>query len=82
MIKYVEWVEPFHYYDGNDTKVPTNKYITRIIRVTTEDAIILQKAKVAFNNKCYGRNFIYESDQKALDDFVIEHWGTIIEEEE
>jgi len=82
MTKYVEWVEPFHYHDENDTAVPANKYVPRVIRITTEDAIVLQKAKVAFNNKCYNKNFAYASDRMALDDFVIEHWGRIIEVQE
>ena len=67
MTKYVEWVEPFW-----------NEYpdVPVILRLTVEDAIIVQKASL---EKSGNKTFKYESDEDALDDFVVIHWGNIVE---
>jgi hypothetical protein len=46
-------------------------------RVLTEDAIRQQK-EVAY----YHNNFVYETDEQALDDFLICNWGWIEEQDD
>jgi hypothetical protein len=78
---YAEWVEPFHYVDPSDPD-NYNKHVAIVKRITKEDAITLQKANVALDNKIKNRNFKYDSDEIAFEDFVITHWATIKEYEE
>jgi len=81
-VKMVEWVEPHYYHDvQNPGKYPDN-YVNRTLRVTAEDAVTLQKAKIALDNVVRKRSFVYDSDELALNDFVVERWGKIIEVEE
>jgi len=79
--KMVEWLTNRHYYNPNKPEGYEGDCVTVINRITTEDAIILQKAKMKLDNKIHNRGFCYESDEMALSDFIIENWGKIIEVE-
>lgn len=63
MTQYVEWVEPW----STDFKE------TLILRLTLKDTISVQKKQAA------KIGYKYESDQKALEDFMMVHWAKIVE---
>jgi len=79
IVRYVEWIEPWHYHDISSPH-PAEVYINRTIRVTVEDAIKMQKANAAFENRKNNRHFTYKSDEMALNDFVVTCWGKIVED--
>jgi hypothetical protein len=81
-VRYVEWVEPLHYRNPEKPEEYAHTSVPRISRVTTQDAITLQKTFVAGENERTGRKFEYENDYRALDDFIVTHWATIVEVEE
>ena len=62
----IEWIEPY------DADADT----TLICRMTTEDAIKAQKKAAA------AKNYTYQSDQAALDDFMAVHWAQLVNEPE
>jgi len=80
-MKMVEWVTKRYYYNSKSPEKYGESYILMTTRITAEDAIILQKSKMELENKVHNKTFNYESDEKALNDFVMENWGTIIEVE-
>jgi len=59
---YVEWVEPF--FESEPV----------IMKITVATAIRFQKAAAARINK----NFVYKSDEEALEDFLVVHWAKLI----
>ena len=64
---YVEYHEPIHVGEectGN-----------QVVRVSCEDAIKTQHAIA----KSLGKEFVFESDQQALNDFITTHWATVHE---
>jgi hypothetical protein len=63
-MKRVEWVEP---YDNNHPS------IVLTCSLSVEDAIKAQKNSAAF------KEYVYESDERALEDFVTIHWAQIKE---
>lgn len=65
MSKWIEWVEPFS---------PSNEPV--YCRVTPEVAIECAKASA----KQAKPDFVYASDQEALDDFIIVHWANVRED--
>lgn len=66
MTKYVEWMEP---YDSGDSCV--------ICRMSFEDIIkSMKRLQENFKNH---PNYPYKSDQEAIDDFIVVHWGRIID---
>ena len=64
-MKWIEWVEPLH--DGSDD-------MFMFCRATEEAIIKAQKITAKKHNP----NFIYESDEAALNDFMTEHWAYYI----
>lgn len=60
-LAWIEWVEPFG---------PNNEPV--FFRVPPETAIAVQKATAKQANP----DFVYPSDQAALDDFIVVHWAT------
>ncbi len=66
MTKYVEWVEP---YDEHCD-------ITQILRLSVEDAIKAQKRSANIRNPL----FEFDSDERALEDFIVVHWANIVED--
>lgn len=62
---WIEWCEPF------DAEA---KHVA-IMRVKPEAAISFQKRALAQSKW----NFIYKSDQDALDDFICTHWAQVKE---
>ena len=69
MTKWIEWIEPF----GPDSE-PV------YCRVTTEVAIAYQKHSAAtIRSEAWPAGFVYESDERALEDFMTVHWATYVE---
>lgn len=64
---WVEWIEPFG---------PNNEPV--FCRVLRETAIATQKVLTEKAKP----GFIYETDEQALDDFVVVHWAKIILDKE
>lgn len=67
MTKYVKWIEPYDA-DANGCME---------IRMTVEDVIKCQRARVAQVKP----EFVYESDEQALFDFIAVHWASVVEED-
>jgi hypothetical protein len=65
--KYVEWIEPYYTYPDGRTIGPV------YLKLSVEDAIEVRKVIAAQGN------FTYENDQQALDDFIVVHWGKLVE---
>jgi len=61
---WVEWTEPFG---------PNNEPV--YLRVSRETAIVVARA-TALTTETH----VYESDEKALEEFIIARWATIREE--
>jgi hypothetical protein len=66
-MRIVEWIEPYH-------SCPDGSYLgTLTCRLPVEVAIASRKEMVK------GTDFTYESDEQALDDFIVVHWAKVID---
>lgn len=66
-MKYVEWIEPFDTLPDGTTIGPV------YCRLAVDQAILHRK------NQVRGTDFTYESDEQALDDFLVVHWGKVVD---
>ena len=64
-MKFVQWCEPF---DGGDDPP------TIVCRMTLDDAVRAQRRVARLHEH------EYESDERALEDFLAVHWAEVIDE--
>ena len=67
MTKWVEWSEPV-YYKGSD-EAELEDWVEEVKRMRVGDVILMRRTEEPR----------YESDQQALDDFLVVNWAQIVE---